>query len=707
MGSSDRGRGVRQALRIVLNPGIYVGVLAVALLILVAYQARPSYEVTFGGPTDGPLLRGFNTAEVAGGPTPTTFRWTRGDSWIVLQDVGQQDFDMVLSANGWRPPGQPPARLRIEAGGKTLLDTAPAPAPADYRFSVPRDAVHSGTLVLHLVSNAFIPPNDPNPRPLGVSVTRLKVTPGTAPERFIAPPADIWGWLVVAAGLLGLTLSLLGWGVGGIALGTSLVGVLAAWLLVLDRLWLTSQGWYVTWPQSVSVAILVVLLLWLVGGWLLRLGGMRWSPWQRRAFLTMLMLAFAVRLAGELHPQIFIVDLVFHQHRLHQVETGQLLFTIKSAEWGGHDTFYLPTAYVFMLPFRWLFTDQLTHIKLFNVALGALGAFPVFYLARKAMDDGRAGLIASALYLMLPIAVLPLSWGVTSNLFGEFFALCSLAIAVGAYPNIRPNRPAFWALLFTLLIALLSHPGVVQLTGVAFAFISLLWLVSRRIIAARRGAVWTLASLASAAVLAYMFYYSHFAADMINTLQQIQAERAAQAKPGVLHLKIGGSVADASLGLVVRYVDNWRDWFLGGLRGFWQEAQAYYCVWPLPAAILGYVLIWPPFTREASISRSFRILHSAFRIWNIPHSAFRTCLVLAAVGWALAVVIFAVAGWLLNLYVRYSLFALPVVALGAGILLSGTWRKCRYGPLLTMMLVLLFAVQALALWQYRITYAFK
>jgi hypothetical protein len=79
----------------------------------------------------------------------------------------------------------------------------------------------------------------------------------------------------------------------------------------------------------------------------------------------------------------------------------------------------------------------------------------------------------------------------------------------------------------------------------------------------------------------------------------------------------------------------------------------------------------------------------------------------AAAGWLLAVVVYALIGWSVNLYVRYALFALPVVGLGAAIVLSALWRRGRAGPLLAGMMLVFFAAEALALWYYRITYAFK
>jgi hypothetical protein len=676
-------------LRIWLNPGIYAGVLLAGILMIGAYQFRPAYDIPFGTQIDGVLLDGFHAEEKAPDDQTFRFRWSSGDAYITLQDVGRQDFDVALSVSGTRPAGQPSPSIEVRAGGKSLLKVAPPPQLTAYSFQVPRESVEDGTLRLHLTANAFSPPGDE--RELGVLVTHLRVTPSANPDRFIEPPLGPLVWVLGAIAMLGLVLAALGWGVGGVALGTCIVGVFAAWLLVADRLWLTSRQWYEAWPQVLLAGAVLLLLFRPVSGWLLRSGGADWTAIQRRVFLTVLFAAFVVRLAGQLHPQIYVVDLGFHEHRFQTVESGQLLFLTFSSEWGNRHNFYLPTAYVFMLPLQWLLHDERLIIRIFTCAISTLGAFAVFYLVKRVVRSGWAALSASVLYLSMPISVIPLSWGVTTNVFGEFFAVCALAIAVGAYPNLRPNRLAVWALLFVFFIALLSHPGVVLLTGLTFGLMSLIWLASRRMAGRKAQAAWLLGTLLAATLLAFIFYYSHFVQHMLTTFEDIRREQAAEAQEGGLHLLIGGSVSDRSLGLVVRYVETRREWLFGGLRGFWQEAQAYYRVWPLVGALLGYLLVWPAGRKGLTLLRENA----------------RSRLALAALAWMLAVAVFALIGWTMNLYVRYMLFALPAITIGAGILASGMRRAGRWGVVLSLLLVAYFVVEMLALWHYRINYALK
>jgi hypothetical protein len=286
------------------------------------------------------------------------------------------------------------------------------------------------------------------------------------------------------------------------------------------------------------------------------------------------------------------------------------------------------------------------------------------------------------------MAVLPYSWGITTNVFGEFFALCVLALLVLAPPSASPRTKWFWALAVSLGIALLSHPGVAQLTGVGVAATVALWLVFGRTAWIRRAALWSAGASVLALVAVYLVYYVNVIPDMLRTLGEIREARAEEAAGG-LNMRVGGSVADRSLGLPVRFVDNWADWFTGGLEGFWNEARAYYRVWPLFGAILGFV---------GTIATRQRLSRDARRV---------SPAVLAAGGWGVAVLIYALVGWIANLYVRYALFALPLVALGAGALLATLSRRGRWSSVLTLLVVGFFAVQALVLWQYRINYGLK
>ena len=112
-------------------------------------------------------------------------------------------------------------------------------------------------------------------------------------------------------------------------------------------------------------------------------------------------------------------------------------------------------------------------------------------------------------------------------------------------------------------------------------------------------------------------------------------------------------------------------------------------------AVLGFVMISPIVPRRSDTPSP-----------RAPAGA-RRRLYLAGLAWALSATVFLIVGWRFNLYVRYSLFALPVVAIGAAFLLARIYERGRWGKTLALLVTVLFAFTALALWQYRINYGLK
>ncbi|MDQ3930742.1 MAG: hypothetical protein M3328_16545, partial [Chloroflexota bacterium] len=558
-----------------------------------------------------------------------------------------------------------------------------------YTFALPRALIdpRRGSFTIELASSTFSIAGDS--RELGIIVTHLEVRPAPDGSGLVVPPLGVLSRVVLAALLIGVLLSMLGWGVGVVGIGGSLPGVLAGGLLVFDRLWLTTGEWYAALPGVLLLGMLLLGLAWPVGAWLLRAGGVSWTPGERRLLLTVLFAAFVARLAGQLHPQIFVYDLGFHLNHLRLVQTGQLLFTNAPAEFGGtgHETFYLPTAYIFAWPLDLLLGDGRLALCVLTVLLGTLGVLPVFYISRRLMRDGRAGILAALLYVTLPMSVLPYSWGITPNVFGEFFLLCSLAVALGTAESFGPSRPGFWLLVGLLTVTLLSHPGVVAVSWVAFALLASVWIAGRTLL---RSGLWLLAALGLATTIAYSVYYHHFTGQMVESLARIGAERAEASQGEGFNRMVGGSVEDEHLGLINREVHSLREWVLGGLEGVWREVVAYYRGWPVLASLLGLVLALP-----ARGGLHGRGKHERLRF------------VLAAGTWLVVVASFAVVGWATSIYVRYMLSALPIVALGGGLLLSALWRKGSAGRLLPLLAVVFFACEALVLWHYRISYQFK
>jgi hypothetical protein len=693
-----------------------------ALLLFLAYQFRPSYAVTIGTATDGPLYDGFWEPERTPGENPPykTYRWSRGYGTITFQDAGHGSYQVVVTVNGARPPGIPPAHLEVKSRGTTLLDIDPAPALATYTFTVPSNLVADGALLLEVTTNPFSPPGDP--RELGLVFVGIAVTPLQS-EAIQIPPASMWLAILGTCFLISIFLTILGWGPGTIILLGSSPAIFASTLLIFNRLWLTSHRWYEVWLPVTLGGLVFALIVWLVGGPILRRVGAPWSPLQRRTLLTIAFAAFVVRLAGELHPLIFVYDIGYHVNRLILVRGGQLVFSTQPAEseaLGG--TFYLPTAHLTVLPIEWLLGgDTRMAIRVLLIATGTLGILPLFYLAKRLAHDARAGIIAALLYVTLPMAVLPYSWGILPNVFGEFLALLAIAFLVGAASTpsvartpsgthtsiLHPRHAPFWILTALLTLALLGHPGVVFLVLPAAILIPLLWLLPTKDEGRRtkdegrnenrrskiQNALFALASLGMALLITYLVYYHNFTGQIATSIQSLLSNRGS----GEFKRVIGGSVEDNSLGLIQREVTSRNAWVLGGIEGFWRELVAYYRAWPTLAALLGFLALG---SSKFKIPGSKDQKHSAFRI---PHSALRR----AALALALVVLLLAFVGWFFNVYVRYMLFALPLVSLGTGLLLSPLSRRTWLSLLLVACTLAAFLLWAFSLWGDRINFAFK
>jgi hypothetical protein len=194
-------------------------------------------------------------------------------------------------------------------------------------------------------------------------------------------------------------------------------------------------------------------------------------------------------------------------------------------------------------------------------------------------------------------------------------------------------------------------------------------------------------------VAAYLVYYQNILPTMFETLADIgnsQGDPGTVAGGDGITKLIGGAVKDKSLGLAIREVHTYGEWFWGGLWGLWTEFWAYFKTWPLVGALIGFIALAPLRMRVGAAASSAVVR-----------------LRLAAFVWAISALVFAVVGWASNLYVRYSMFALPVLALGVGILLAMLWERGRWGRPLAFLLVAFFAINALVLWQYRINYGLK
>ena len=134
--------------------------------------------------------------------------------------------------------------------------------------------------------------------------------------------------------------------------------------------------------------------------------------------------------------------------------------------------------------------------------------------------------------------------------------------------------------------------------------------------------------------------------------------------------RVGGAIDDPIIGLQGYRVTTIPALIRGGIIGYWREAWGYYYLWP------------PVFALAA-----LPLMHGTKALARLR---------LTSIVWWTVAAVFALAGLLLNVYVRYAYYLLPIIAIGAGIVLARLSRAGRWGQVLIT--IVLAATTAAGLW---------
>jgi hypothetical protein len=281
------------------------------------------------------------------------------------------------------------------------------------------------------------------------------------------------------------------------------------------------------------------------------------------------------------------------------------------------------------------------------------------------------------------MAYLPFSWGIATNVFGAWCTTALFAILALGYDSLR--RPVLAALAaVAATLALLSHPGEFVLAAATLGGALLLFGVAWR---PRFRGGWPVLALVVvlAGALAFALLYRHVAGQMLaQGAQTVQMKLrgaatpgAGTASPGPAGWRVGGAIDDPIIGLQGYRVTTVPELIAGGLVGYWREAVGYYYLWPPVFALAALGLMRG--------TKDLERLRLASVLW-----------------WAVAA-LFALAGLLLNVYVRYAYYLLPVVATGSGLTLSRLTRLGRWGQVAVGVLLACTAAAGLWFWYLRIS----
>lgn len=649
-------------------------VVLVPVLLFAVYQVRLGQTVHVGVLTDDkPYVVRMNSPEKA---DFGLYRWTTGDSAIRLPGLGRGPYRLTLTMAG---SANPDPRVEILVNDTVLQRFALTGGLAEYRVEIPASATASGDVIVRLRGEAFQPRGDA--RQLGVVLTRVSVEPIGDPGIPLPPDATaIQLWALVLLAYLIAWIAGFGPRGAGIVGGTVAVGM--AGLLLANRPWLTV--WVATGGllRAALTGLALAALLRLLLPRLYRLAGLEAGAREVRLPILLAALFFVAHFGGDLHPHTRIVDLFFHVNRYTLVNRdGQLLLLVESREWGTRETIYPPAAYLFMRLVRPFAPDVLTTVLLFIALLEAARLCLVYLIAHRATRDPRAGALAAAVFGIVPMAYLPFSWGIATNVFGAWWITAIFAILTLGYDALR--RPLVAGLLtLAATLALLAHPGEFVLASASLGgAIALFGLLERPRF---RGSWPVLVGVTVlAAGIAFALLYRLVAADMLAKGAETIAQKLGGGGGGPATAtapagwRVGGAIDDPIIGLRGYRVTTIPALIRGGLVGYWREAWGYYYLWPPILALAAL-----PLMRGTEALGRLR---------------------LASVVWWLVAALFALVGLLLNVYVRYAYYLLPVIAIGAGLSLARLTRAGRWGQVVVALLLVDTTAAGLWFWYLRIS----
>jgi hypothetical protein len=372
-----------------------------------------------------------------------------------------------------------------------------------------------------------------------------------------------------------------------------------------------------------------------------------WIPPEKRPMLIAVLAGSLVfKLTGLFYPLLFSSDAEFHVNRLLEVLEGNFFTTSVTQHTPPFRIPYPVSLYVLAAPFAALTQDLTAVLKgltaFADIAVGLVLAF----LCGRFLEDVRAGILAAAIYQLVPVNFLAFSSGNFTNLFG----VAATALFLGLLLSAPKGRWALHAVgLFLIsLLALTSHLGSFLYGLVLWPawLAAIAWVApvapdgrqTRRIVGATVGSI-----------VVACAYYSGYAELFTSQWERVLSRDYATGDAG-------------TEGPLAKLVFN--------LAFYRQQLGS---LFPL-VALLGAI----PILRKPSAS-SFHA---------------------AATAWIGVTVLFFLLDLTTALEVRYVLQALPLLAIFAGSFLSGALGRGKTGRLAAVLALGYLAVLGLVSYRY-------
>ena len=388
------------------DKNFYFLLVASLVLFVLAYQWHAPVDIPIGAVLDVPYLDNFHPPH----RTPQeTYRTTREDSRIVLQGLGTGvPRRVTLDVKSTVPTAR--GMFSVAINGLHLTDLQAGKDWSKHSLIVqdPR-LIAASDWVIGLHANTDIALREVRVEPLQLTAGEPRVLSGISTTAPVVPDLRRVGYLTLTVLILYVTLV----GVGlkrrwSFIAAFSVLLILAA-LLAFPRLYLT----IVTLQLALLVlvcALMVALAAWLLPGFY-RWGGIQVTRQELMPLLLIFFIVLLMKFGGEFYPQFHSSDLLYHQHRLERVMTGDLFFLTQSPEFGNQQIPLAPGFYAFLTSLTTLVPDRGLLLQVASVLADATSIFFIYYLAKKFTGNGRVGWIAGLVYAFTPITFLMLSRG--------------------------------------------------------------------------------------------------------------------------------------------------------------------------------------------------------------------------------------------------------------------------------------------------------
>ncbi len=441
------------------------------LLWVIAYQSSVSFHLFIGGNTtthrreyDAPFIQGFHASEPGDDDIwqwwtlnpGYAYRWTRPDASIDLPGIGGRQWVVSLAVASGRPDSSATTST-WQVGDQVLPPLNITASPRTYHLLGPTSS--HGHLRIQMTTPPYRPTDDP--RDLGFVLRGVHTSPVKAT---LYPPAlSQMGWMAAVVTLLyGLArwLALRRRTAGGITL---FVVLLLAVLLHTHRLVLSMFT-----PTIALLLVVCWLLALLLVGIARSVGASQRVMPPIKPLVALVVLAFALRLGGMLHPYAIFSDHLMNANNLLELGLGRVYFTEGlPKEAGGGQAPYPPGTYLMAAPLQLLApTDIATRAIVVQSSVALLDSLLLVLLWFALWQAGmgqRAALYGAALYLAPAPIMTSFSIGEYANIGGQALALPALLL-LAQFPLTSSKERRLLALsplfVVALALALLGHMGV-------------------------------------------------------------------------------------------------------------------------------------------------------------------------------------------------------------------------------------------------------